>query len=62
MSSFEKWLIGGVGLLAVVAACANGSVVPEVERYLATWHRERPARCRWMPDRRRDRPPRSSIG
>ncbi len=34
------------GLLAVVAACADGAAVAAVERYLETWHGERPAQCR----------------
>jgi len=34
------------GLLAVVAACADGGAVADVERYLSAWHGERPARCR----------------
>lgn len=35
------------GLLAVVAACADRPVaIAEVERYLAQWQAERPARCR----------------
>ena len=34
------------GLLAVVAACADGSVTGDVERYLRAWHEERPAQCR----------------
>jgi hypothetical protein len=36
------------GLLAVVAACADDSVVAEVERYLEAWHRERPEQCRTL--------------
>ena len=34
------------GLLAVVAACGDGSVVGDVERYLSRWQGERPAQCR----------------
>ncbi len=34
------------GLLAVVAACAGGSVVGDVERYLSAWRAERPGQCR----------------
>ncbi len=34
------------GLLAVVAACADASVVGDVERYLSVWHAERPEQCR----------------
>ncbi len=34
------------GLLAVVAASAGAEVVPDVERYLAAHHQERPAQCR----------------
>ena len=47
------------GLLAVVAACADGSVVAEAERYLEARHRERPEQCRallrmlsWIEDPR----------
>lgn len=34
------------GLLAVVAACGDATVVDEVERYLRAWKAERPAQCR----------------
>ncbi len=34
------------GLLAIVAACAGGSIATDVERYLTTWQGERPAQCR----------------
>ncbi len=34
------------GLLAVVAACADATVAPDVERYLEAHRRDRPAQCR----------------
>jgi len=34
------------GLLAVVAACADGAVAGDVERYLEARHEERPEQCR----------------
>lgn len=34
------------GLLAVVAACADGTAVADIESYLATWKEERPEQCR----------------
>ncbi len=33
------------GLLAIVAACADGTVASDVERYLAKWQKERPQQC-----------------